>query len=196
MLGRCSVVRVAEGAQVGNLSVRTGQPVDSGPDVRAGLGPGEPRQRIVRPGPDRVTVVPGLVEGREQVVDSDLPAPRPRPQSHEADVDDNAVQPGPQARVPLEALQGAERREEGVLHGVGAVLLGPEESTGHGQQAPAVLADQRLAGPLVASPDTLAQRDVVRGPPLPVFGAGGPRRAAPRRIVIVPYPPPTRPRLT
>src|SRR6516164_8745534 len=178
LLGRLFGVDFLDVAQDENLSVRIGQPVDAGPDVGAGLGPGEPRQRIVLPGPDRATVVPGLVEGREQVVDSDLPAPRPRPQSHEADVDDNAVQPGSQCRVPLEALQGAERREEGVLHGVGAVLLGPEESTGHGQQAPAVLANQRLAGPLVAGPDTLEKRDVVRGTPVPVLGAGGLQRAA------------------
>src|SRR5262249_50644437 len=134
------------------------------------------------PGPDRVTVVPALVEGREQVVDPDLPAPGPGPQSHEADVDHNAVQPGFQGRVPLEALQGTERREEGVLHGIGAVLLGPEESTGHDEHAPAVLADQRLAGTLVASPDACEQLDVVRGTPVPVVGAEGLQRAA-RRVL-------------
>src|SRR5262249_57545352 len=134
---------------------------DGGGNGGAGVGPGEPRQRLILPGPDRVTVVSALVEGREQVVDPNLPPPRPGPQSREADVDHNAVQPGSQGRVPIEALQGAERREEGVLHGVGAVLLGPEESTGHGEHAPAVLAEQRLADTLVASPDTGDQVDVV-----------------------------------
>src|SRR5260370_14753239 len=156
MLGRLFRVEFLNVAQDENLSVRIGQPVDAGPDVGAGLGLAEPRQRSVLPGPDGVTVVPALVEGREQVY-PDLPAPRPGPQSHEADVDYNAVQPGPQGRVPLEAVQGAERREEGFLHGVGAVLLGPEQSTGHGEHAPAVPADQRLAGTLVPSPDALAQ---------------------------------------
>ena len=31
---------------------------------------------------------------------------------------------------------------------------------------------QRLAGPLVASPDALEKSDVVRGTPVPVLGAG------------------------
>src|SRR5262245_26014201 len=182
MVGRLFGVKFLEVAQDENLSVRIGQSVDAGPNVGAGLGPGEPRQRLVLPDLDRVTVVPALVEGREQVVDPDLPAPRPGPQSHEADVDHNAVQPGSQSRVPLEALQGTERREEGVLHGIGAVLLGPEESTGHDEHAPAVLADQRLAGTLVASPDACEQLDVVRGTPVPVVGAEGLQRAA-RRVL-------------
>src|SRR5262249_28807715 len=182
VLGRLFGVKFLNVAPGENLSVRIGQSVGAGPNVGAGLGPGEPRQRLVLPGPNRVTVVPALVEGREQVIYPDLPAPRPVPQSPEADVDHNAVQPGSQGRVPLEALQGAERREEGVLHGVGAVLLGPEESTGHGEHAPAVLADQRLADTLVASPDTCEQFDVVRGTPVPVFGARGLHRAA-RRVL-------------
>src|SRR6516225_3693051 len=95
LLGRLFGVEFLDVAQDENLSVRIGQPVDAGPDVGAGLGPGEPRQPIVLPGPDRVTVVPRLVEGREQVVNSDLPAPGPSPQSHQTDVDDNPVQPGP-----------------------------------------------------------------------------------------------------
>src|SRR5262249_32923730 len=175
-------VKFLDVAQDENLSVRIGQSVDAGPYEGASLGPGEPRQRLVLPGPDRGTVVPALVEGREQVVDPDLPAPRPGPQSHTAAVDHNAVQPGSQGRVPLEALQGTERREEGVLHGVGAVLLGPEESTGHDEHAPAVLTDQRLAGTLVSSPDALEQFDVVRGTRVPGFGAGGLPRTA-RRVL-------------
>ena len=95
LLGRLFGVQFLDVAQDENLSVRIRQPVDAGPDVGAGFGPGQPRQCIVLPGPDRVTVVPRLVEGREQIVDSDLPDPRSRPQSHEADVDYNAVQPGP-----------------------------------------------------------------------------------------------------
>jgi hypothetical protein len=40
------------------------------------------------------TVVPGLVEGRQHVVDPDLQAPPPRAKSLEADDDFDAVQPG------------------------------------------------------------------------------------------------------
>src|SRR6516162_1793368 len=105
-------------AEEEDLPVGLGQLIDTGPDLSARLGPREPGQGVVSPGPDREAVMTGLIEGRKQVLNADLSAPRPRPQSRETDVDHDAVQPSPQGRVTLEAVEGAERREEGVLHGV------------------------------------------------------------------------------
>src|SRR5262249_60577758 len=51
----------------------------------------------------------------------------------------------------------------------------------YGQHAPAVPADQRLAGPFVTGPDKREQCDIVRGTRNPVFGVGNLHGAA-RRV--------------
>ena len=76
LLGRLFGIESFNVAEEEYLSVRDRQPVDTRSDVCAGLGLSEPCQGLIRPGPDRATVVSGFVESRQQVLNSDLPAPR------------------------------------------------------------------------------------------------------------------------
>ena len=179
LLGRLFGVELLNVAEEQDLPVRIGQPVDARPDVSRVSAWASRCQCLILPWPDRATVVPGFVEGRQQIVDSDLPAPRLSPQSHEADVDHDAMQPGPQGGIALKAVQRAKSRKEGVLHGVGAVFLGPEEPAGHGEHASAMLTDKCLTGSLVTSPDTCKNLGIVRDARAFVFGTGDSLRAAP-----------------
>ena len=75
------------------------------------------------------------------------------------------------------ACEALVRQHIGRMLAVARRFLRTEEDS-----ADAVLADQRLAGTLVASPDACEQFDVFRGTPVPVFGARGLHRAA-RRVL-------------
>jgi hypothetical protein len=63
--------------------------------------------------------------------------------------------------MALKAVQGAERREKGVLYGVGAVLLRSEEPAGDAEHAPGVLTDKCLAGTFISVPDASEQPGIV-----------------------------------
>ena len=52
-----------------------------------------------------------------------------------------------------EIVQGAERREESVLYGVGAILFVAKVPAGHGHHGAAVLPDELRTGILVTGPD-------------------------------------------
>ena len=118
------------------------------------LLPREPRQRLFFPQPHRPIVVARLVKRRQQVVDRHGPASRLSPQLRQARVHHDAVQPRPQGRIPRKLVQATERRQEGVLHGVGAILFAAKEPAGNRKHAAAVLPHEHRTGFLVTGPDT------------------------------------------
>jgi hypothetical protein len=76
-------------------------------------------------------MVSGFIEAREQFVEALVTEAQSRPQLYEASVDDDAVKPGPQVRVPFERVQRKKRRQERVLHGVGAVGFDAKNAAGN-----------------------------------------------------------------
>src|SRR5262245_28021479 len=95
--------------------------------------------RVVRPpGRAGVDAVAIRVEARQQVVDRLLRLAAARAELHQAGVDHDAVQPGREARAPLEAADAAEGLQEGVLERVARVLLRSQHAARDREQAPAV----------------------------------------------------------
>jgi len=66
-------------------------------------------------------------------------------------VDNDAMQPGAEPRLPLELADSLEGGQESVLHGVVGVLFIPEDAPGHEQHLAAVGASARFKGVVVTS---------------------------------------------
>ena len=82
------------------------------------------------------------------------------PQPIVGDVVRDAVEPGVEARIQLEARQGAPSLDEGLLRevpGLGFVL---DEMVSHGVDPPAILCHQGVKGPRVARLAAFDQVDV------------------------------------
>jgi hypothetical protein len=101
------------------------------------------------PGRRRIDLVLAFAEVGQQVLDRLLRVPLQAAQPAQRRVDDDAVQPGAEARQPLEAADPRESGHEGVLHGVAGILLVPEDAPGDDQHSAAAGADARLKGIVV-----------------------------------------------
>ena len=76
------------------------------------------------------------------------------------DVHDDAVQPGGEQGLALEAIDVPERVEERLLNRVARVLLVRQQTTGDGQQPAAVGPHQPFEGARLAGAKRLEQRRV------------------------------------
>src|SRR5262245_22861947 len=119
--------------------------------------------RVVRPpGRAGVDAVAVRVEARQQVVDRLLRLAAARAELHQAGVDHDAVQPGREARAPLEATDAAEGLQEGVLERVARVLLRAQHAARDREQAPAVGAHELGEGRVLTGAQPRQQRLLVR----------------------------------
>src|SRR5262249_45354482 len=72
------------------------------------------------------------------------------PELPQADVDDDAVQPGRELGLALECAEGTKRTQKGVLDGVGAVFFGAKETARDGQEPGAVALNESFEGLFIA----------------------------------------------
>src|SRR5262249_2547187 len=114
------------------------------------------------PGARRSAVAAVLVEPGQQVVERNRPPAIPPLQPSQATVDYDAVQPGGECRVALEGVECPERKDERLLHRVGALRLAPMEPAGDGQHGADVLADQGFGRAFVAGANARDQFGIPR----------------------------------
>jgi DNA-binding winged helix-turn-helix (wHTH) protein len=103
------------------------------------------------PAGHRLGVMPVLGKPGQQGLDRLLRPTLPRPDAHQRGVDDDAVQPGGEAGVAVEPVDGAHRRQHRLLHRVAGGVLVPEHPAGDRQQTTSQRSDHLLVRRLVAS---------------------------------------------
>ena len=116
----------------------------------------------LRPRDHGLRVMAVLGKDRQQRLDRLLGAALPAANAHQRRVDDDAVQPGGELGLAVEALDGAEGGEKGVLHHVARGFLVRDEPSRHGQHPAAERPDHFFEGVLVARLEALDERGVGR----------------------------------
>jgi hypothetical protein len=145
-LGDLAVAEAVDVGEPGDRLFGRGQVVDGPPDL-----PAHPRplDRLV----DRTRV--GQVDGRS----GDGPAAPPA-QGVEADPPHDLEQPRAEVALHVEALGGAPRLEERLLHRVGGIAPVPQHPEGKGVHRTTESAVHLPEGELVAAPEPLGQLPV------------------------------------
>ena len=82
------------------------------------------------PSADRLPGVPGSVEGRQQSIDRKRRLRGAAAEFHQANIHDDAMQPGPESRVSFECSDRLNGREKTLLDRVFAVGVGSQKSPG------------------------------------------------------------------
>ena len=91
-----------------------------------------------------------FTEVGQQVLDRLFRVALPAAEPAQGRVDDDAMQPGAEPRLPLELANSLEGGQESVLNGVVGVLFIPEDAPGREQHLAAVGANARLKNIAVA----------------------------------------------
>lgn len=110
---------------------------------------------------------PVAVELRKLRIDQLFGLPLARPQSHQAGIHQDAVQPGSEPRLALEAIDGAEGGEERVLEAVASLLLEAHQPSRHGQERASVDTEQLAIRVVFARPEPREERRLPGGSECP-----------------------------
>jgi hypothetical protein len=91
-------------------------------------------------------MVAPTVELRQQALDRDFGMTGPKAELHQTRVDNDSMQPRGQSRIPFKTVDAAECRKEGLLQGVGRLVVAAQKPPRRRQHAPAVAMDKLFAG--------------------------------------------------
>src|SRR5262249_40809788 len=96
-------------------------------------------------------------ELRQQVFQGALGLPPPGAKLHEGGVDGDAMEPGAELRLPVEAVDAPERREQGVA----GVFLVTEDAPRDGEEPAAVLPHELLEGHRIRVAEAIQEGGIV-----------------------------------